>query len=85
MHKLIITGKSITIHVFMTIRVFQTIPQFTARQPAKLPKRQTQNSSFPCTVAFSAQLHSQPQPATASPNKEALKRPPRRQSAPPPP
>jgi hypothetical protein len=54
------------LHVFRTMRVFRTIPQRTARQPAISPNSETQNSSFPCTAAFSTQqlsLHSQPQTA----------------------
>jgi hypothetical protein len=62
------------IHVLITSGVILTIHQLAVRQPANLPNSKTQNSSFPCTAAFSAQHCSQPQPATASPNKQALRR-----------
>jgi hypothetical protein len=51
------------IHVLRTIRVNRTIPQHTARQPAKSPNSETQNSSFLCTAVLRAQqlsLHRQP-------------------------
>jgi hypothetical protein len=37
-----------------------------------LPNSDTQNSSIPYTAAFSGQQYSQPQPAAASLNKQAL-------------
>jgi hypothetical protein len=48
------------------------ISQFTASQPANLPNDSTQKSGFSYTAAFPPQQHSQPQPATDSPNKQAL-------------
>jgi hypothetical protein len=60
-------------YMFSKLGVFQTIQLFTARQPTKLPNDEIWNSSFPCTAPFPAQrlfLHSQP--ASHSPNKQAL-------------
>jgi hypothetical protein len=61
-----IARKSVKIHILMTLRLFQTNPQHTASQPDNLPNSYTQNSSFFCTAAFSAQS------ASYSPNKQAL-------------
>jgi hypothetical protein len=60
-------------HILRTMRVFRTIPQRTARQPAISPNSETQNSSFPCTAAFPTQqlsLHSQPH--TAQTNRPSI-------------
>jgi hypothetical protein len=64
--KYLYTLKSAIISVLGTLGLFQTIPHLTARQPAKSPNSETQDSSFLYTAAFHAQqlsLYNQPQPA----------------------